>query len=85
MFQNNKGYPFPCCGFLTLSERAPGTFEICPVCNWEDDDAQFQNPNLKEGANQTSLNEARQNFKKFAASSLNYINEVRPPHKEEIP
>lgn len=25
----------PCCGFLTLDER--GTFEICPVCFWEDD------------------------------------------------
>jgi hypothetical protein len=25
----------PCCGYLTLEER--GSYEICPVCWWEDD------------------------------------------------
>ncbi|MFF1770133.1 CPCC family cysteine-rich protein [Streptomyces sp. NPDC058249] len=28
-------YGCPCCGFLTLDER--GSYEICPVCFWEDD------------------------------------------------
>ena len=30
----------PCCGYLTLSEEPPGTYEVCPVCDWGDDDAQ---------------------------------------------
>ncbi|MDP9163351.1 MAG: hypothetical protein M3N06_04575, partial [Pseudomonadota bacterium] len=28
-------YPCPCCGNRTVGERA--TYEICPVCFWEDD------------------------------------------------
>ncbi|MGV9885301.1 CPCC family cysteine-rich protein [Streptomyces sp. NPDC003006] len=28
-------YRCPCCGFITLGERA--AFEICDVCYWEDD------------------------------------------------
>ena len=35
-------YACPCCGFLTLDEAPPGTFAICPVCFWEDDDVQFR-------------------------------------------
>lgn len=38
MTKYEKGYPCPCCGFLTLSEATHETFEICSVCNWEDDD-----------------------------------------------
>ncbi len=25
-------FPCPCCGFLTLPEEPPGTYDICPVC-----------------------------------------------------
>ena len=81
----NKGYPCACCGFLTLSEKPPGTFEICPVCFWEDDNIQFNNIDFKGGANVESLNEARQNFKKFGVSSLKFLKQVRPPLPEEIP
>jgi hypothetical protein len=31
-------YRCPCCGFITLAERA--AFEICDVCYWEDDGRQ---------------------------------------------
>jgi hypothetical protein len=27
----------PCCRYPTLSEQPPGTFEICGICDWEDD------------------------------------------------
>jgi hypothetical protein len=40
---------------LTRSEPDHGTFEICPVCNWEDDDVQFNNPDFRGGANQKAL------------------------------
>lgn len=39
------------------------SYEICPICNWEDDRLQTIDPNLKEGANKLSLNEARKAFK----------------------
>ncbi len=35
-------YACPCCGYLTLTEKPPGTFAICPVCFWEDDEVQFK-------------------------------------------
>ncbi|HEY4831821.1 MAG TPA: CPCC family cysteine-rich protein [Waddliaceae bacterium] len=83
--EEEKGYPCPCCGFLTLSENTHETFEICPVCNWEDDDVQFNNPDFRGGANEASLNEARENYKKFGAASKKYIKEVRNPLPDEIP
>ena len=46
--ENNEKYcPCPCCGFLTRSEPDHGKFEICSVCNWEDDDVQFNNPDFR--------------------------------------
>lgn len=74
-----------CCGYLTLSEEPPGTFEICSVCNWEDDNVQFNNIEYRGGANEESLREARQNFKKFGASSLKFIKQVRAPLPDEFP
>lgn len=85
MENNEKGYPCPCCGFLTRSESDYGTYEICPVCSWEDDDVQFNDPSYKGGANKESLIEARENYKKFGASSKKNINEVRAPLPDEIP
>lgn len=53
----------PCCGFPTLEERR--LFEICELCNWEDDGQ--EDPNADEiwgGPNgDYSLTEARKNFK----------------------
>lgn len=80
-----KKFSCPCCGYLTLSELPPGTFEICPVCNWEDDDVQFNDINFKGGANEESLREARQNFKKYNVSSLKFLKQIRAPLPDEIP
>jgi hypothetical protein len=66
-----------------MSEAPPGTFEICPVCNWEDDDVQFYDIDFKGGANEECLREARENFKKFKVSSLKFINNVRDPLPDE--
>jgi hypothetical protein len=78
-------HPCPCCGFLTLEERAPGTFAICPVCFWEDDDVQFHDPDLEGGANAVSLTRARENFRAFGASSQACVDLVRPPRPSETP
>jgi hypothetical protein len=29
-------YPCPCCGHLTFA-APPGSGQLCPVCDWEDD------------------------------------------------
>ncbi|MBR2565522.1 MAG: hypothetical protein IKE29_12975 [Paenibacillus sp.] len=78
-------YACPCCEYLTLSEDPPGTFEICPVCYWEDDNLQYSDPERLGGANSISLREARKNFKKHGAISLEFLDAVRLPLQEEQP
>ena len=75
----------PCCGYLTLGEQPPGTYLICPVCSWEDDVVQFNDPDYQGGANVTSLNEARANFRIFGARSEGDLPCVRRPRDEELP
>ena len=77
-------YPCPCCGFLTLEEKPPGTYEICPVCYWEDDLVQFQEPTAW-GANSVTLQEARHNFLRFGASEERFKSFVRSPFPIELP
>jgi len=77
-------FPCPCCGYLTIGEEPPGTFEICPVCFWEDDNVQFEDPNYAGGANSVSLNQARENFRLFGAVSKEFVNQVRKPLPQEI-
>src|ERR671935_1919416 len=55
-------FPCPCCGFVTLDEQPPGTYEICRMCGWEDDPVQFDDPDYRGGANGDSLREHRQAF-----------------------
>jgi Cysteine-rich CPCC len=75
----------PCCGFLTLAEEPPGTFEVCPVCFWEDDNLQFSDPDYVGGANRISLNRARENFRILGAASREFVGSVRKPLPPEIP
>ena len=77
-------YKCPCCGYYTIGEKPPGTYEICPVCFWEDDHVQFNDPNYSGGANELSLNASRKNFKQFGASEKRFISNVRPPEEDEL-
>lgn len=52
-------WPCPACGFLTVPEQTYGTFNICGICGWEDDNLQFGNPASGGGANSESLIEAQ--------------------------
>lgn len=61
--KNTKKYKCPCCGNYTFPEEVGNTFEVCEICNWEDDLVQLRNPDFKGGANKMSLNEARQAYK----------------------
>jgi len=70
---------------LTFGEDFPGSFDICPVCFWEDDLIQFTEPTYKGGANKVSLEEAQRNFTEFGASSREFMDKVRSPKPNEIP
>ena len=76
-------YQCPCCKFRTITEEPPGTFEICPVCGWEDDDTQFKDPSFSGGANKVSLEEARKNFASIGAIDSDNVGRVRKPSPEE--
>ena len=61
----NDKFSCPCCGYPTLCER--GRYDICELCNWEDDGQ--DDPHADEvwgGPNYTySLAEARINFQRY--------------------
>lgn len=50
-----------CCGRKTLPENS--AFEICPVCGWQDDDVQNDDPQFDGGANEMSLEQAKAAYK----------------------
>ena len=47
----------PVCGQHHFEEE--DFYEVCPVCGWEDDGLQRDNPDYAGGANRMSLNEAK--------------------------
>lgn len=77
-------YSCLCCGFRTLTEPPPGTFEICPVCYWEDDNVQAADDTAL-GANDVSLRQAKENFRRTGASEDRHQSQVRAPRSEELP
>jgi hypothetical protein len=74
----------PCCGHRTLDDLSPGSYEICPVCFWEDDLIQFEDPAFRGGANRVSLTEARRNYAQFGACDRQALTYVRPPNPSEM-
>lgn len=80
----NRKYKCPCCGYFTFEEKPDNTFDICPVCFWEDDGVQLSKPDYAGGANHVSLNRARKNFKAFGASEERLVQYVRNPNEDEL-
>lgn len=70
-------YPCPCCGYLVFLEP-PGSFDICPICFWEDDVVQLAFPDLPGGANGCSLIEGQRNFETCGACESEMRTHVRP-------
>lgn len=52
----------PCCGYKTLSSKPTGTFLICELCDWEDDNVQFNDPDFEGGANIYSLRQSQHRY-----------------------
>ncbi|MFD6183411.1 CPCC family cysteine-rich protein [Streptomyces goshikiensis] len=80
----NDRYPCPCCGHRVL-DAMPGSYEICPVCFWEDDEVQIRWPTMDGGANKVSLIEAQRNYQDFGAGDQHGRQYVRPPAADEPP
>lgn len=76
-------YACPCCGYRTLNEKAGGTFAVCPVCNWEDDPVQYDDPDYQGGANKVSLRHGQRNFREFGACEREMLHLVRQPEGDE--
>ena len=80
--QNMKRFRCPCCGYYTLPDK--GEYDICPVCFWEDDPVQEEDPDYEGGANELSLNECRENYRLYGACEQRFTGRVREPLPEEI-
>jgi Cysteine-rich CPCC len=78
-----SGFPRPCCGYLTLPDEPPGTFFICPVCRWDDDNWQFDDINLRGRRQPRELEEAQANFRRLGTSDHDRRGQVRPPLPHE--
>ncbi len=73
-------FPCPCCGYLTSS--GPGSYDICPICDWEDDLSQLRFPETR-GANNVSLIEAQANFAANGAKATHHLQHVRPASPDD--
>ena len=54
----NETNKCPVCGQTDLED-----FEICSACGWQNDHYQMDHPDRRGGANNMSLNEAREAYK----------------------
>lgn len=74
-----------CCGYYTLvGTEEDIAWDICPVCFWENDVFE-ENPKAYSGANHETLEQGRENYRKYAACDLRSVNSVRLPLPQELP
>ena len=72
------------CGNFTITEH--GTYDICPVCFWEDDGLYEDADKVWGGPNKgLSLTKARLNYKDFGAYHTDSRKHVRKPKRSELP
>jgi hypothetical protein len=80
-----------CCGYRTIEgyetnfgyARPPDTFDICPICFWQDDAVGYDKPDIAIGPNHVSLKQAQRNFLAFGASEERVLPYVRKPTPED--
>lgn len=53
-----------CCGSLEVPKGEEGLYYICNKCGWENDEIQRDKPDYEGGANDMSLNQAKEAYKK---------------------
>jgi hypothetical protein len=71
------GFLCPCCGARTLSR--PDAMELCPVCWWEDDGQDSDDPAAIHCTvnGDLSLHEARRNYQLCGAAHPRFVRYVR--------
>lgn len=70
----------PCCDYITLAER--GSYQICPVCFWEDDGQDIDELDAASGPNRgMTLRHGRQNFAVFGACEQALVKYVLQPEQ----
>lgn len=83
MTENNQNKYCPCCGYDTFDPSERFEYSICPICYWEDDKIQFDDPELSGGANSVSLIQAQLNFEEFGACEKDMIKNTRKPSNKD--
>ena len=78
----SHSHPCPCCGHLVFGEP-PGSYDICPICFWEDDGVQLGYPLMAGGANARSLFDSQQEFARCGACEPRFTRNVRQPSSDE--
>ena len=73
----------PVCAYHSLPIL--GNWDTCPVCGWKSDPVQETMPDEPVGANEVSLNQARQNFARSGLSSPGARSRVHPHGKYMYP
>lgn len=80
-----KKWKCPCCGYYTFDSLPDATYDICPVCFWEDDGRyDMDDIYVESGANSVSLMEARENFERYGACTEDMIKNVRRADEDEL-
>jgi len=78
-------YKCPCCGYYTFPvPRQQAISYICPVCLWENDLFTSDDNEPSDCNHGLTLNQGRENFRKFGACEKNMICHARKPHKDEL-
>lgn len=75
----NDGHICPVCRSSWFDEK--GSYEICPVCCWEDDPVQSRDPYLTGGANEFSLMESQFIYHMDSRLGAEYTNDIKSQNK----
>jgi hypothetical protein len=75
----NGKFQCPCCLHFTLHERS--SYEICPVCFWEDDG--WLDEDEESGPNHITMGEGRESYKAIGSCDPLMLKHCRAAFPEE--